>query len=539
MARNAGGARRLIPLEPWPTPPEGALPWPARIPEPRWDAAAPAVDVPDGLYYSAHPSGRMRLLASVKRGVLDCWLQLGDGEHSGCFKSEGGYWFVQRYYPEGLVEDFARDDDTSKPYPPEQGFLQWATGYRDQMAAPPPEPPDWLAENMRLFEQMQAGDRPPAHADQVLSGGVPDDLEERLPEFADLSWHSPMQCHERLLHYFKWEPELARDFTNFATAACASAVLDSPGPETFLSPRWDAEPGWIETPLEEVEMYRRVRKAAREVKDRRVARSWVRALAECCPWTYRQVGRLPAPIVWTVPPPGPDGVELTRIACELLLRQAATDETKLEPYLARVDRDRFFRAAGVAGAFLQATRATSALPPALPLEGPKILRSLGEWVHSQASDRPVEVSDRPVVDFLGRFFNDRSDRLREAMAAFRQGEPWWSGGLAPSGWPWQEEPRHRLGRARTEEFLEDFGVDPGAEGNRFLVRAETAFRRLASGPWKAQGIEADMLADLEPALAPLREGYPRWVAAARWALRPLDADERHGVALAHLLLSGA
>lgn len=302
---------------------------------------------------------------------------------------------------------------------------------------------------MRLFEEMTAGDRPPAHPDRVLSGGVPDDLEERLPEFADLSWHSPMQCHERLLHYFKWEPELARDFTNFATVACASAVLDSPGPETFLVPRWDAEAGWVETPLEEVEMYRRVRKAAANLKDRRMARSWVRSLAECCTWSYRQVGRLPAPIVWTVPPPGLDGLELTRIACELLLRQAATDETKVEPYLARVDRDRFFRAAGVAGAFLQATRATGALPPALPLKGPKILRALGEWVHSQASDRPVETADRPVVDFLGRFFNDRSDPLREAMAAFRQGELW-----CPAAWG------RRAGRGRRSPPTGSAGPGP-------------------------------------------------------------------------------
>lgn len=523
----------------WPTPPEGALPWPERIPEPRWDAAAPAVDVADGLYYSTHPSGRMRLLACVKHGVLDCWLQLGDGEHSGCFKSEGGYWTVQRYYPEGLVEDFARDDDTSKPYPPGRTFLQWANGYRDRMAAPPPEPPSWLAERVRLFEQMQAADRPPAHADRVLSGGVPDDLEERLPQFAGLSWHSPMQCHERLLHYFKWEPELARDFTNFATVACASAVLGSRDRETFLSPRWEAEPGCVETPLEEVEMFRRVRKAAGKVKDRRTPRSWVRSLAESCPWSYRQIGRLPAPIVWTVPNPGLDGVEMTRIACELLLRQAATEEAKVEQYLARVHRDRFFRAAGEAGAFLQATRATAALPPALPLKGPRILPSLGEWVHSQASDRPVGAADRPVVDFLGRFFNDRSDMLREAMAAFRQGQLWWPGGLGPTGWPWQDEPRHRLGRARAEEFLEDFAVDPGSERNRFLMRAETVFRRMASGPWKAQGLEADLLEDLEPRLTPLRAESARWVAAASWALEPWAADERLGAALAHLLLSGA
>lgn len=89
------------------------------------------MDMADGLYYSTHPSGRMRLLASVKRDVLDSWLQLGDGEHSGCFKYEGGYWFVQRYHPEGLVEDFARDDDTSQPYPPGRSFLQWALAYRE------------------------------------------------------------------------------------------------------------------------------------------------------------------------------------------------------------------------------------------------------------------------------------------------------------------------------------------------------------------------------------------------------------------------
>lgn len=71
------------------------------------------------------------------------------------------------------------------------------------------------------------------------------------------------------------------------------------------------------------------------------------------------------------------------------------------------------------------------------------------------------------------------------------------------------------------------------------MRAETAFRRLASGPWKAQGLEADLLADLEPRLTPLREESARWLAAASWALGPWAADERLGRALAHLLLSGA
>ena len=116
----------------WPTAPEGANPWPERVPEPRFEAEAPLLDLPDGLYASLHASGRLRLLARVRRGRLSAWLLLADGTPSGWFKVEGSPWFAQRFYPEGLVEDFSRDDDTSEPYPAGT-FEEWAQGLLERI----------------------------------------------------------------------------------------------------------------------------------------------------------------------------------------------------------------------------------------------------------------------------------------------------------------------------------------------------------------------------------------------------------------------
>lgn len=585
MAADARGAPARAELRgmdeiAWPTTPEGANPWPERVPEPRFDAEAPLLDLPDGLYYSLHASGRLRLLARVSGGRLAVSLQLADGTPSGWFKVEGSPWFAQRFYPEGLVEDFSRDDDTSEPYPAGT-FEEWAQGLLERMTAPPPPIPEWLAESMRVYEEMKAGDRPPARADQVLSGAaVPADLDERLAGFENLNWSSQAQCHERLLHYFKWSPELARDFTNFATAACASAVRqpeELQQPEIFLHPLWDRPGEAGRSLLSEVPLYARVREAAQAAGDARFSfRHWCRCLSECVQARFRSHGRLPVPVVWTVPRPGMCGFHLARTCFDLLLRQEASSGLELGRYLAGVDPERFFAAASLAGAFLQGGFAASALAPdparapwvgspafaeagrllsglVGSLRGPgkaagsTLLVDLGEWVHREAAGgRAPSKAERPVVGLLGRFLNARGPLVQECLGEFQRGDVPWHGGSYETGrWPSEDGGPAGAGlvRERAEELLERLGLETGPGRNRFLHRVEVAFERLARGaaPSSARDTAAELerflagspevglWATLSPDLGlPVEAGqeYLRWLAAAAWALGEWSSDPR-------------
>lgn len=489
-------------MDAWPTAPSEAAPWPERIAEPQFSGPPPALDVPDGLYCSVHPSGRLRLLAKVWRGRLEQWLRLEDGTPAGCYKTEGSPWFGQRFYAEGLVEDFARDDDTSKPYPAEETFLEWASGHRERMVAPPGPMPDWMAESFRIYEEMKAGDRPPAGADRVLSAEPPPDLEERLSAFGGLNWHSQYQCHERLLHYFKWEPELARDFANFATAACAWSLRE-PGqrPETFLVTDWE---GVQERPLDEIPLFVRIRDAALAEGDGRSHfRHWVRCLAECTQGPG-------SPIVWTVPPSGMGEYRVTRRVVELLLRQEASHGAEMEGVLASVDRDRFFEAASRVGAFLQSAEEPPDADELLAALDRPVLDSLGAWAHLQAGGlgRPANPG------WLGRFVNERREVIRQCVAELRRGELCWPASSRVGG----------IGfRGRAEEFLEEMGLDLGAQTNRFLLRVEVAGRLLAEAPWKARGVERDALHELQARLEGVQGESQRWLEAAAWALPERDA----------------
>lgn len=499
-------------MDAWPTPPEGAAPWPERIPEPSFRREPPAVDVPDGLYFNTHPSGRLRLLAEVKRGLLAQWLLLLEHGPAGCYKAEGSPWSAQRFHEDGRLEDFARDDDTSKPYPAGQTFAAWAHRQQARFGAPPAPMPDWLAQNVRLYQEMKAGDRPPARADRILSGDPPADLEERLPPFGGLSWHSPSQCHERLLHYFKWEPEVARDFTNFATAACAWVIRDPKNrPDTFLWTDWNCV---REQALDDVPMFTRVRDAGlAEGGAVGGFRHWARCLGECCEAPASLTARLPSPIVWTLPPSGLEDFEVTRTVIELLLRQEASRRRVLGTYLETVDSKRFFAVASRAGAFLQST----AEPPenlAAWLESPP-LESFGARAHREAGGK-----GKPAAPLgLGRFVNDRSLAIRECVAALTGGELYWRGYGQFEEWSEQDRSGHRRFRARAERYLEQSGLDLGAERNRFLLRVEVAGRRLVEGRWKARGVEKESLQDLERVLPGAGSAeYERWAAAATWAL---------------------
>lgn len=527
-------------------PPEGALPWPDRLEEPQPQRSAPALDLPDGVYCSRHPSGRLRLVATVRGGQLAAWLRLEDGVPAGYFKLEGSPWFAQRYDREGQLEDFSRDDDTSQPYPAERSFLEWARERLEGLTRRP-RLPEWLEKAHRQLAEMSAGDRPPPHPDKVLSGEpAPEDLEERLPRFQGLSWSSPHQCYERLTHYFKWSPALARDFTNFATAACAVA-LQAPAHETFLYPSWE-QGTCLQGSLEEVPLYVRVR--TRALAQPRPFASWVQCLAGCST-SRRGSGKLPSPIVWTVPPAGIHGFRLTMTCVELLLRQEATRQTELSAYLRQVDRERFYSAAALAGAFLQSGYATGDLDEAMVgelsagLGSNPILIEVGEWVHRQCSARKLQASDKPVVHLLGWFINERSTLLHECLQTLRRGELYWAGYFPiPPGWPRPTGSETVSGgalRERADDFqarLELPTYLPGFEPNRFLHRAEVAGLHTSGSPPGRSQLSRQSVGELKTFLKGHPGGsYPRLVAASRWVLAEWTESPRLATLLAHFLLS--
>lgn len=67
-----------------------------------------------------HADGSLKLVAEVKGCELGRWVHLS---------SRGGLYrngsCAQRYYPDGLMEDFARDDDTSPAYPATMSYSKW------------------------------------------------------------------------------------------------------------------------------------------------------------------------------------------------------------------------------------------------------------------------------------------------------------------------------------------------------------------------------------------------------------------------------
>ncbi len=513
--------------------PEGALEWPARLEEPWPLRPPPALDVPDGCYYSRHPSGSLRLVAVIQRGQLAGWLRLEESPPSGYFRLEGSPWFAQRYHADGQLEDFSRDDDTSAPYPAELSLDQWAERLLERLTHRPKVPAWWL-EQQRQYEEMIAGDRPPPRQAEILSGTgePPPDLEELLTSFEGINWGHPNQCYERLIHYFKWEPGPARDFTNFATAACAAA-LHPPAADTFLVPLWDEPTACDQRRLEEIPLYARVRALAREnLATRDPFRSWVQCLASCASARDSWSTTLPCPIVWTVPSPGGSGFLQTRICIGLLLRQEASRQAVLAAYLQRVDPERFFAAASLAGAFLQSAYATGDLPPEMDdliasLRGRKpLLLELGEWVHRSCSERKLEPSDEPVVHLIGWFVNERRPLIHECLRSLRSGELYWAGSFSWSPeWPRPGRDATVSGgeiRALADEFQARFELAvrlPRFERNRFLHRAEVAGMHAVDGPPDKSSLAKQTRKELREHLkAHPCEGYARLLAAAAWAL---------------------
>lgn len=549
--------------------PPDALPWPDRIEEPHPLRTPPALDIPDGRYFSRHPSGQLRLLANVRKGRLTSWLRLEEGREAGYLKLEGPSWFAQRYDPAGQLEDFSRDDDSSKPYPAAQGFEEWARALIEGLSREPE-----LPEGLRPRAPRIAGRFPP-RPDRYLSGSgePPPDLEDQWRLFAGRSWHSPYACYRYLLDHLAWDPAQARDFTNFATAACAAA-LHQPAAETFLYPSWDQPGPCGEGRLADVPLYTRVLEAALALGDRRHDfRGWVRCLAECSNSAPTSQTRLPAPIVWTVPPPGLKGFPQTMVCVDLLLRQEATRQAVLAGYLGRVDRERFFTAAALAGAFLQGPYVTGDLYEGAPaalgdlvrnLQAPSrtrdayatpLLVQIGEWVHRHCSERKPQPEDKRVLHFLGWFINERSPLLRACLQHLRRGEPYWASyfPITP-GWPphalefsevtggaLRERADQFQARLELEVRLSDF------DRNRFLHRAEVAGRYLAGTRPDTSSLALQSRKELraylgqaagkqDPLFDSPGEGYLRMVGASAWALDPRPTPEL-SARLAHFLVS--
>jgi hypothetical protein len=469
--------------------PEGAKPWPGSLKEPvPLQSGTPVGDLDDGYYYSRWPHGRVRLLALVQGGRLLVWMRIEEHEKAGYFATEGSPWCAQHYYGDGRMEDFSPWDDSSKPYPADMSFEQWLTENLELMK---PRPPGPEAEEMkRQYEEYTSRDQSralPPRAGHILSeeGEPPADLEKVLQGFESCSYTTLGQLHERLVNYYHWEPGRARDFTNFVPQACAWAFRAPEyrqEPDTLLSPSWEKPSTHGEAPLESVPLYAQVRALALTLREKawKDLKHWVHSLADVHP-DFHRVGdgheKLSWALVWTLPPGELCSFWMTMHAVELLLRQEASRRGVLWQYLQGVDGERFFHAASLAGAFLQASYCTSSWyfdPGALPWRGNLLLTrynedladligtldddpvgkrfhqahpgdtpgteghgahhdapqwmkapllvSLGEWVHGKCAGGPPAEGDERVVRLLGRYINDHGELLYERLTSFRHGE---------------------------------------------------------------------------------------------------------------------
>ena len=551
----------------------------AEIPLPRPLAS---LSLDDGVYYKTYSDCQLKLVAVVNHGKLGGWLLLRERE--ACYYAAGSYWVAEKYYPDGRMEDFARDDDTSPPYKAPISFPKWVRSRVDQLlpSPAPVEIPARLRSAMEFMAQSKH-DLPP-HPERILStdGTPPDNLAELVEKINDMPWSHLHQCQERLVNYLHCDPGLARDFCNFAPEACAAVVDESVDPQgnVFFFPVW--EPGPSEAgagspagraSLEGVPLYRRVRELAQMAEQRGGLdrKHWTRILAALAPRVLPEAGceaKRPRPIVWTNPPHGLSGFSMTMAAMDTYLRQEASRETRLFRYLQSVDRQRFLRAAAVVGAFLQATRCTGTLELRCPDlqdliaaldEGPclagkstvPILAALGEWVHRQCSEAPVRKEDELVVHLLGHFINHRGDELARRFQAFSSERVYFEA-TWPDGWEaqhpgdWNKPLDMMRGalRQRATDLAEQLQLTQQLASfslNAFLLRVEVAGTTIYRGQQDAfpqarhlatelkcyleahPALETDWVAWLSQKVgAPVTAGpsYTRLVTSARWVLSP-------------------
>lgn len=466
--------------------------WPDGVAEPSWSGPSLSVDFPDGYFHSRWPDGRLRALILVTQGRVGPWLRLDELGTSGCL------WLGncgEKYYADGLLEDFSPWDDTSKPYPAGISLGEWALQSACQYLSPAPSepsasqtgaPPGLSADSG--FELPVGDEVPRLHLPLSGSGPLPDDLDTLLTDFRHLRLVCPCSCFNYLVRHRGWDAGWARDFTILAPHAAQAAFAKSAEPKgELLYPLWD-RPGQIgRIPLANLPLYTRVFARAQEsCRAHGVGqRHWVNDLLDALPTRVRQ-GASPDPVSWTQPPEDLDGFYMVATCITLMLRQEATRGAELASYLESVDAEAFFQAGGIAGAFLLGGRLSgqwnfeldrppwtsghnpsaylsglgsliagfdesevllryphyadsreSPVPMRLPPTWRKapLLAALGQWAHSQCGEGLPGPDSEPTVYNLARFINAHAGLLEHRLAAFRRGNLWWEYESEIQEWP--------------------------------------------------------------------------------------------------------
>lgn len=507
--------------------------WPADVPEPTFSQPRATLEMDDGCYGSRWPGGSPRLVARVDGGQLAAWLSLEEDGQAGYFFVAGPPWMGERYHRGGQMEDFSPWDDNSKPYPAEVTAEQWSAALMEQLTEELP--------GSSLSAEPLPREAPPRHAERPVST---EDvrLGELLPQLHDCPWHSPGQCFERLVNYFRWEPELARDVTNFGPTACLAARRGE-GVEHFLTPRWEGAPGFQEQRLEDISIYRQIRQLAldSQAEAQKDRKHWTWTLSDVHPAVHRfeYEERVPTPVVWTLPSPDLGGFWMTQAYLATMLRHEASYGGALKP-------GGELRG-GLAGAFLQAMPATQSWyyqpdSPGEPAELAELLTALDEpW--REALERWAGAPG------LTRWVNSNAENLREHLQAFQRGElPWdwrhsnkWQYDPGPA-FPWREMAEDFAAGRQVAEILPGFRLNP------FLARVERAVRHL-----KGEGREPELAAErtlseehrkllfgVVGAPSQPGKGFVQLVAAAHWMLEAdWDQPERFffpSLRLVHWLL---
>jgi hypothetical protein len=122
--------------------------WPESVPEPIPLERKPVPYLQNGVYFSAYPSGQLRLVAAIQQGRLCEYVRLDDGAASAFWHREwqdefpdpaaaDRYWRgtceAQQYHPDGRVEDHYTWNNDPSPTLTTQSFEQWV---RERLGRP-------------------------------------------------------------------------------------------------------------------------------------------------------------------------------------------------------------------------------------------------------------------------------------------------------------------------------------------------------------------------------------------------------------------
>lgn len=515
-----------------------------------------------GCYYTLYPSGQLQSVFRVSAHGPTLNLRLEDGRAEGKIV-EGS--FAEQYYEDGRLEDFSPYDDTSPPYLTELSFVEWVEKALAQISGRRRAPRPVLAALPQAL---------PAPQEQTLSAIL---LRLGQGPVVETRWQLQSALQEAGL-----DPETVHAVGTFGVAACRRVLTaaDKRPPEMYLRADWGSSVRPVELlPLQGVELYREILALAQdEVKQAASVNKtphWVAWLAGPSPVRVSPGGGLALPVEWVAPGPEVDRFWMTEVACELMLRQEASRGAELEVYLATVEREKFFRQAAIAAAFVQSAPGSGAARPgpshpfgqqresdlndlatrlsASPLlphhrgchgsDGP-FLTSLAEWVHRRVTGHPPAANQLTVVRWLIPFFNRRFETFPSLLGELAKGREAWELSTPVGGWP--------------EPFEDDLRLEPGPNLSAFYEKLASRFfqathlsvlrpkldlprfsRRLASaGCFLAsshlQPGETAGLADLGDI-----EGLPRVFAVAEWVLRPWGPVEPNLVTLlGHWMLLG-